>query len=107
MPKKRQRPPKVPDLLALVKTHLDDGTYLDTRHATERKQQRQITLPEILTVLRHGYHEKRKDEFKELYRAWTYAIRGKTVDGRQLRVCVSFDESGMLLITAIDLDEDK
>lgn len=106
MGKIRRRPPKVADVLALVRKHLDDGTYLDTRHATERERQRRITLPEILKVLRRGYHESRKDEFKDLYDAWNYAIRGKTVDGRQLRVCVSFDASGMLLITAIDLNAD-
>jgi len=34
------------------------------------------------------------------------AIRGKTVDGRQLRVVVSFDEeTGLLIITAIALGE--
>jgi hypothetical protein len=98
------RPPKVPDLLRVVKKHLDEGAYLDTRHAMQRKRERNITLPEIITVLRNGYHEKHKDEFKEQYNAWNYAVRGKTVDGRQLRACVSFDEPGMLLITAIDLD---
>lgn len=107
MATRRPRPPKVKDLLALVKKHLDAGTYLDTRHAAERKKQRRITLPEVLTVLRNGYHEKRKDEYQEFYNAWTYAVRGKTVDGRQLRVCVSFDEPGMLLITTIDLDDDR
>lgn len=97
----------MPDVLAMVRKHLDSGTYLDTRHATERKHQRSITLPEIISVLRRGYHERRKDEFNELFDAWNYAIRGKTVDGRQLRICFSFDPSGMLIITAIDLDSDN
>lgn len=104
MVRKQKRPPKLPDVLDVVKGHLDKGTYLDTRHAIERKQQRSITLPEIIHVLHNGYHEKRKDEFKEEYAAWNYAICGKTVDGRRLRVCISFDPSGMLIITAIDLD---
>lgn len=58
----------------------------------------------MLYVIRHGYHEKRKDSFSEEYQGWNYAIRGKTIDRRSLRVVVSFDESGMLIITAIDLD---
>lgn len=77
---------------------------MDTTHAFIRMTQRQVTLPEMLHVLRNGYHEKRKDEFKEQHNAWNYAIRGKTLDKRELRVCVSFDKSGMLIITAIDLD---
>ena len=102
---RRRRPPKHESVLALVREHLDAGTYLDTRHALERRAERQITRPEALYVLRHGRHEKRKDDFKEEYGSWTYAIRGKTVDGRELRICVSFDdEVRMLIITAIDLD---
>jgi len=56
-------------------------------------------------VLREGFHEKRKDKYEELYKAWSYSIRGKTVDNRRLRIVVSFDsKTGMLIITAIDLD---
>jgi phage terminase large subunit-like protein len=77
---------------------------LDTRHATERQEERSITRPELLKVLRTGFHEKKKDQFKEEYQAWNYAIRGKTVDERNLRVIVSFDLNGMLIISAIDLD---
>lgn len=103
--KRRRRPPKHENVLALVRENLDAGTYLDTRHAFERRAEREITRPEALYVLRHGWHEKRKDDFKDQYKCWTYAIRGKTVDGRELRVCTSFDdEVGMLIITAIDLD---
>jgi len=106
MSAKARRPPKHEDVPLLVKQYVvDSGRYLDTRHATERRKQLQITRPEVVYVLRHGRHEKRKDEFKEEHGAWTYAIRGKTVDGRNLRVCVSLDNGAdMLIITAIDLD---
>ena len=78
----------------------------DTRHAEERKNQRQITLPEVLEVTRNGYREKAKDEYKPEWEAWNYAIRGRTLDGRGLRIAVSFDEEGFLLfITSIDLGE--
>jgi hypothetical protein len=103
--KRRRRPPKRENVLAVVAEHLDAGTYLDTRHALERRTERQITRPEVLHVLRRGRHEKRKDDFREEYGSWTYAIRGKTIDGRDLRICVSFDdEVGMIIITAISLD---
>jgi len=76
---------------------------LDTVHATQRLSERAITRQEILYVLKNGFREQRKDRFDEQYDAWNYAIRGKTVDGRQLRVIVSFEESVLLIITAIDI----
>lgn len=100
-----ERPPKLADLLVEVRKCLDDGRFLDTRHALERQKGRQITRPEVLQVLRNGHHEKRKDKFDENYLAWNYAVRGKTVDRKNLRIIVSFDEATkMLIITAIDLD---
>lgn len=99
------RPPKLSNLMAVIKTGLESGRYLDTRHAFDRKMGRQITRPEVIFVLNHGHHEKRKDKFEELFNAWNYAIRGKTMDQRELRVAVSFDENGMLIITAIELKQ--
>lgn len=100
---KVSRPKKLLDLLTVVRTCIEDGRYLDTRHATERQIERQINRPEILYVLKNGHHEKAKDKFDEAYSAWNYAVRGKTVDRRELRIIVSFDTNGMLIITAIEL----
>ena len=97
--------PKIENLLDVVSKALDTGDYLDTSHANVRKGEREISRPEIVYVLRHGFHEARKDKYEEQYKAWNYAIRGKTVDRRELRVVVSFDTAGMLIITAIDLDQ--
>ena len=107
MPKNKirsTRPAKVDDVLGRVRQHVDNGTYLDTRHASQRKDERAISLLEIVHVLKGGYHEKRKDQFKPEFNDWNYAIRGKTVDGRALRIAVAFAVPGMLVITAIDLD---
>jgi hypothetical protein len=101
--KESKRPAKVADVLVAVRRHVELGTYRDTRHATERRQERDITLLEVLQVLMGGYHEKRKDELKPGFNAWNYAIRGRTIDKRELRVAVAFAEPGMLIITAIDL----
>lgn len=102
---RRRRPPKHDGVLLWVRAAISGGRFRDTRHATERKVERQITLPEVRQVIERGYHEPAKDEFKEACRAWNYAIRGKTVDQRELRRVVSFDEEGcLLIITAIDLD---
>lgn len=99
------RPPKISNLMVEVRRCLETGKYLDTRHATERQAERDITRPEVLKVLRTGFHEKKKDQFKEEYQTWNYAVRGKTVDARNLRVIISFDPNGMLIISAIDLDK--
>lgn len=101
-----KRPKKHTDIVALVKKCVTSGRFYDTRHATNRKGERAITLLEIQHVFENGFHEKKKDEFKPEFNAWNYAIRGKTVDGRSLRVAVSF-ESGkrMVIITAIDLEK--
>lgn len=96
---------KISDLLARVRLCIEHGTYLDTRHSNERQAERNINRPEILYVLKNGRHEKSKDQFHDKYNTWNYAIRGKTVDKRDIRVIVSFDENNMLLITAIDLGQ--
>ena len=84
---------------------IESGAYLDTRHAIQRQKERLINRLDILYVLRNGYHEKRKDKFDEQHRAWNYAVRGKNIDRRDIRVIVSFDSNDMLIITAIELEK--
>ncbi|MCP4545485.1 MAG: DUF4258 domain-containing protein [bacterium] len=101
---KSRRPPKIPDLMDRIREALDSGRYLDMSHAEQRQRQRKITRPEYIYVLRHGYHEARKDKFEELYGSWNYANRGKTIDKRALRVIASFDDSEtLLIITTIEV----
>lgn len=101
--KPSKRPPKETNLLEKVRQAIQSGDYLDVVHAQERQQERQITRPEYEYVLQTGFHEKAKDEFKPEYQTWNYAIRGKTIDQRELRVIVTF-EDGLLIITVIDLE---
>lgn len=97
-------PEKVSNLLEVVKLCIEEGRFLDTRHTLERQEERSITRPEILHVLKNGYHEKRKDQFDKLHNAWNYVVRGKTVDKKELRVIVSFEtQTHLLIITAIAL----
>lgn len=88
-------PDKHPDVLHAVRDCLDKDRFVDTRHATQRKGECSITRLEVIYVLRHGHHEKRKDEWEEIHEAWNYSIRGKTFEKRDLRVVVSFDADGM------------
>ena len=97
------RPSKTLNVLEKIRECIDLCRYYDTRHAIARKALRNIALPEVLYVLKKGYHEKKKDEFKPEHNDWTYAIRGKTIDGRDIRIAVAFDENNMLIITVIEI----
>jgi hypothetical protein len=98
------RKAKIGNLLAVVRAAVETGEYRDTTHSLVRQSGRAITGPEMEYVLKTGYHESSKDTFEEAYDEWNYAIRGRTLDKRDLRIVVSFDMDGMLIITAIDLD---
>ena len=93
-----KRPSKLVNLLERIRNCINTGMYRDTFHAIKRKLERNITLPEIIHVLQTGRHEKNKDNFDKVFNSWNYAIRGKTIDGYELRVIVSFDEERELLI---------
>jgi len=90
------------ELLRRVRSAVESGDYLDTRHATDRKNERGISRLEIEYVLKTGWHEKRKDKFDVAYSSWNYAIRGKTIDKRDLRIAITFQDK-MLIITAMEV----
>ena len=97
----RKRPPKTTGLKDKILTCLDTGAYKDTSHAIIRKHQRRVSLPDIIYVLKNGWHEKQKDEFHPEHDDWAYAIRGLTIDQKDLRIVIAFDDTDMLIITAI------
>lgn len=95
---------KEKNLLKRIANCIATGRYLDTQHVVKRQAERIISRTEVLYVLKHGMHEAIKDTFDEYYDTWNYAIRGKTIDDRLLRIIVSFDDNNLLIITAIDLE---
>lgn len=101
------RPAKHANVKKAVAEAVDHGHIRFSTHALERMEQRKIVGPEVLHVLLNGFHEARKDEYKEDHKTWAYAIRGKTIDGRNLRFGVAVLSPDVLLVTAIDLDKDK
>jgi DNA-directed RNA polymerase subunit F len=90
--------------MELIEGCLETGHFRLSEHALERMEEREITLPEIRWVLTNGYREKRRDTFSVEHQAWDYAVRGRTVDRKELRVVVSFD-GNMVVITVIDLGQ--
>lgn len=102
------KPKKIENLLEKTRECIRSGKYRDTAHASKRKDQRKITLPEIIHVLNTGGHEKSKDKFDEAFNAWNYSIRGFTLDEMDLRVIVSFDEeTELLIITTFYIEKRK
>lgn len=102
---KAEKKEKISDLLLRIKNCIDKGAYKFTKHALERRNERSLLLPDILHVLKTGWHEKKKDVWNKQYAEWDYAIRGKTEEDDDVRVIVSFDEEqDLLIITVIRLD---
>lgn len=77
---------------------LASGRLRDSRHAEERKAEREVDFYDVQKVIQAGFHEPSQDRYQEEHQAWSYAIRGKTVDGVDIRVVVAFDEEDYLVI---------
>lgn len=96
----QNRPKQTENLLAKIKRHIDSGNFRLSKHANKRQSEREISLPKVLYVLTHGYHEERMSLFDNVFQTWKYAIRGKTLDGVDVRVIVAFVDE-MIIITVI------
>lgn len=84
---------------------MQKGAYVISNHAKLRQGERNFTIEDIRNILGTGHHEKRKDEYKEEYDDWNYAIRGKTLDNDQARICIAFIENKhFVVITVIRLE---
>lgn len=104
MAKRKQspaRPKKIDDLMDKVHSALKSGLYRDTRHSKDQKYERDITLSEIIEIFENGFHESNKDEFREDFQDWNYAIRGTTFEGRDLRVPIYFEEDLIMIVTVM------
>lgn len=98
------RPKKIDKVLEKVRASVIKGSYRDTRHSTDQGVAREIDLQDIIEVLgKNGFHEKKKDEFREDFQSWNYAIRGKTFEGKDLRIAVYFGGKLVMIATVIDV----
>lgn len=100
-----KRMKKIVDVAALAKNLMQKGAYAISKHAKLRQGERCFTIGDVKNIINTGYHEKKKDEYKDEYADWNYAIRGKTLDHEQARVCIAFIEtSRFIVITVIRLE---
>lgn len=101
MKDKANRPSQLDELFPKILDCIEKGLYRQSKHTIDRKIERNIDLPDILYVLKNGYHEKQKTSFNEDFRTWKYAVRGKTLDKLEIRIIIAFDEDDMLIITVM------
>jgi len=103
--KAKRSPPPLNEIFPKIRDCIAKGLYRQSMHAIERELERKIDLPDVLYVLKNGYHEKRKTSFDEAFQTWKYAVRGKTLDEINIRIIIAFDGTGMMIITVMHILE--
>ena len=86
--------------------HIENETFVLSKHAAEEQENDGIDLQDTLHVLKTGRHEREKTGFDAKFQAWKYAIRGKTEYSETVRVIVSFPRE-MMIITVMKLKKNK
>ncbi len=96
-----KRPSQLDELFPKIRNCIEKGLFRQSKHVLDREIERNIDLPDVLYVLKNGYHEKQKTLFDENFQTWKYAIRGKTLENVDIRIIIAFDKNGMLIITVM------
>lgn len=105
------------ELFALLEQKIKERNYIFVKHAKERQQQRNISNLDVLNILegKSGYDRKRnknKDSYESNYihekpQDWKYCIEGKDIDGKRVRIILTFTDDLMPIITVINLSEEE
>lgn len=105
-----KKPEKLADgkLYQLISNKIMDGNYVFLKHAKQRQKDREITDLDVLKVLkgekdRNRKRNKRKDKYEEGQKDWNYCMEGLDIDGKKIRIILSFNEEFLLIITLIRL----
>jgi len=97
---------KIVGIVELARKLIASGRYVISEHAKVRQDERGLNIFDVKNVIAYGWHEARKDQYILAYDDWNYAIRGKTIDGEEARICVAFDEKeSMVIVTVIRLEK--
>lgn len=108
-----KKPKKMHDteLYTLIEEKLKNGQYIFVSHAKLRLKQRAISQLDVINILkgREGFNRKR-NKAKDLYEPldimnqpqdWKYCIEGTDIDGKKIRIILTFDKKLMPIITVI------
>ena len=101
-----QHPPRNGEIRRVVKDAILKGDYRFSAHTHERMHERGIIERYILDVLEKGRREPAKDVYDERFSRWKYSWRGRNKDGRDLRIIVAEISPGILIITAIGMEDE-
>ena len=109
-PKKRL--PKLTYVSRIARDAVEIGRFGYSIHGKDRLDQRIIKLglvePDVAYVIKHGHRELKKDTWNPTHQNWVYAIRGKTKDDVDLRVCFAVEQlpagHWVIIVTVINLD---
>ena len=103
-----QKPEKLNDteLFHLIFDKISAGNYIFLKHARQRQKDRGVTDLDVLNILKGGKNRKikrnkRKDKYEQGKKDWNYCIEGFDIDGKKIRIIVSFNEELLLIITVI------
>jgi len=96
------------ELWGLFQKKIENGDYLILHHAKKRQKDRNINDLVVLAILenkpgRKSKRNKSKDIYIPNHHDWNYCIEGSDIDGKKIRIIVSFDNTLMLVITVIRL----
>ncbi|KTC81704.1 DUF4258 domain-containing protein [Legionella brunensis] len=101
------------DLFALIEQKIKEKNYAFLPHTQQRMIERQILATDVINILKGipGYERgrnKRKDTYEDQYinesaEDWKYCIEGKNIDGKKIRIIITFAEDLMPIITVINI----
>ena len=99
--------PKVKNVASIIERFIETGCYYETLHAQRRMNERNLTRLDVKHVLLTGKRETKRDRYSKEFGAWTYGMRGFTLDGgREVRVVFALDEHALAVVTAVELAEE-
>jgi hypothetical protein len=112
--RQKKKPDKKNDaeLWKLIPEKISSLDYLFVDHAKDRLKTRKILDIEVLDILENKAGRNRKrNKSKDIYNPdrsdWNYCIEGFGLDHEKIRIIISFDESLLLVITAIRLNNSE
>lgn len=97
---------RIKDPKKIMIAHLKRGDYQFTDHALIQMNRRDVITTEVVQALSCGEHTHRRDKWHEKLERWSYTFAGRTIDGKELVVWVSFVDQ-MLIVTVVNKTKDR
>jgi hypothetical protein len=99
------------ELFSLIASKISQKKYVFLNHAKKRQLERGVSDLDVLNILegKIGYcrtRNKKKDVYEpfsltDTPEDWKYCIEGKDIDGKKVRIIITFSDNHMPIITVI------